>query len=94
MAKTIKEPTAATQYVRDCLLRIRDYHRDKLRDETQNPRARFSYGLAAEIIGIHLGRSAATVKIWASIDKRDIPVAEFKKLKDYMRTHYGQAASS
>jgi hypothetical protein len=94
MAKTVKEPTAATKYVRDCLLKIRDYHRDQLRRETQNPRARYSYGSAALIIGKWLGRSAATVKIWASIDKRDIPLAELKKLKDYMRTHYGQATSS
>lgn len=93
MAKSIKEPTAATKYVRDCLLKIRDYHRDQLRLETQNPRARYSYGEAAKIVGGWLKRSPATVKIWASIDKRDIPRAELTKLKDLMRTHYGQTPS-
>lgn len=93
MAKPNTEPTAATKYVRDCLLFIRDYHRDQLRNKTGNPRARYSYGAAAAVVGSWLERSPATVKIWASIDKRDIPRAELVKLKELMRTHYAEVAS-
>lgn len=90
----VKEPSQRARYVRSCLLKIRDFHRDELRVSTRNPRARYSYGAAAEIVGRWLNRSASTVKIWASIDKRDIPTPELKELKEHMRKHYGQTVSS
>lgn len=90
----VKEPSQRARYVRSCLRRIRDYHRDALRIDSGNPRARYSYGAAAEVVGKWLNRSASTVKIWASIDKRDIPTPELKTLKEQMRLHYGQTVSS
>jgi hypothetical protein len=89
MANVERTPSIRARYVRDCLLRIRDFHRDQLRVDTRNPRARYSYGAAAAVIAGWLDRSPATVKIWASIDKRDIPTPELKALKEKMRIHYG-----
>jgi hypothetical protein len=91
MAQVTNQParTARQEYVRKCILRIQDAGRVLRRTSTCNPRARYSYNQAAEIIGGWLGRSTATVKIWASIDKRDIPDDEYAKLKTFMREHYG-----
>jgi hypothetical protein len=96
MAQVTNQParTARQRYVRRCILEIQDAKRELKRASTGNLRARYSYNQAAEIIGDYLGRSVATVKIWASIDKRDIPDDELEKLKTFMRTYYGQTVAS
>lgn len=75
-------------------MKVQAQERAALREETGNPKARFAYDKAADIIADWLGRSLATVKIWASIDKRDIPDDELERLKSLMRKHYGQIAGS
>jgi hypothetical protein len=86
--------TRRQQYVRNCILIVQDRQRAAKRESTGNPKARFSYLQAAAIIGKHLKRGASTVKIWASIDPRDIPDNELKKLQTLMRTSYDEQSSS
>ena len=95
MAQVTNQParTARQRYLRKCLLEIQEQERASVRSSTGNERATFSYTRAAEVIGGWLNRSAATVKIWASIDKRDIPDTELELLKTFMRKHYGQTVS-
>lgn len=95
MAQVTNQParTARQRFVRKCILAIQDQERATIRNSTGNERARYSYSQAAGIIGSWLGRSVATVKIWASIDKRDIPDDELEKLKTLMRKHYAEAIS-
>ncbi len=96
MAQVTNQParTARQEYVRKCLLTVQEQERAALRDRTGNEKARYSYDHAALLIGNALRRSGATVKIWASIDRRDIPDDELEKLKTFMRKHYGQTVSS
>jgi hypothetical protein len=96
MAQVTNQParTARQEYVRKCILRVQEQERAALRKVTSDPKARFSYTKAATTIAAWLERSVSTVKIWASIDKRDIPDDELDKLKTFMRKHYGQTVSS
>lgn len=86
--------TQRQKYVGSCILQVQDLERARLCSITENPKTKLSYDHAAGIIGAALGRSGTTVKIWASIDKRDIPTDELEKLKTFMRKHYGQTVSS
>lgn len=74
-------------------MKVQTQERAELRNTTRNPKARYGYDKAADIIADWLGRSTSTVKIWASIDARDIPDDELEKLKTLMRKHYGQTVT-